>query len=127
MILSLADNLIGLAAGKQDPADFWDLLRKMYNIGDRQRILFFTNKLYEACMKEGEDVSFYLMESSNLWNHLIALEESISNNELINIILNKLLYSYEMIIQGIFYMTNPTFKDVIGKILTKTQRMSLRN
>ena len=78
-------------------------------------------------MKEGKDVSSYIMEASNLWNHLIALDKFVSDKKLINIVLNGLLQSYEMIIQGISYMTNPTFEDVIGKVLTKIQCMSVRN
>ena len=78
-------------------------------------------------MKEGEDVSSYLMEVSNLWNHLTALRESISNKQLTNTVLNGLPCFYKMIIQGISYMTNPTFKDVIGKMLTETQRMNIQS
>jgi hypothetical protein len=36
LILSVSDSLIGNVAGKEDPADSWDLLRRMYNAGDQQ-------------------------------------------------------------------------------------------
>ena len=36
LILFIADNPIGLVAGQQDPADSWDLFRRMYNTGDQQ-------------------------------------------------------------------------------------------
>ena len=49
-------------------------------------------------MKEGHNVSSYLVEASNLRNHLIALEKSVLDKQLINIVLNALLCSYEMII-----------------------------
>ena len=69
-------------------------------------------------MKEGEDISAYLMEGSNLRNHLTALGETILDKQLLNVVLNRLLQSYKMIIQSISYMTNLTFEDVMGKILT---------
>ena len=125
LILSVADNLIGLVVRKQDPIDFWDLLCKIYNEGNQQQILFFTNKLYGTCMKEGEDVSAYLMKTSNIRIHLIALEESILDKQLINIVLNGFLRFYEIIIQSISYMTNPTFEDVMDKILTEAQCMTV--
>jgi hypothetical protein len=34
LILSIANNLLGVVAGKADPADSWDLLRRMYNTGE---------------------------------------------------------------------------------------------
>ena len=49
------------------------------------------------------------------------------DKQLINIVLNELLRSYKMIIQGNSYMTNPTYEDVMGKILTKIQCMTTQN
>ena len=84
LILSVSDSLLGIVAGKQDLADSWDLLRRMYNAGDQPQILFLTNKLYNLSMKDGEEVSTYLMEASNLRNHLTALGETISDNQISN-------------------------------------------
>jgi hypothetical protein len=35
LILSVADSLIGIVAGKKDPADSWDVLHRMYDAGDQ--------------------------------------------------------------------------------------------
>jgi hypothetical protein len=77
-------------------------------------------------MKEGGDISTYLMEASMLQNHLITLGETISDNQLINVVLNRLLRSYDMVIQGVSYLPNPTYEDVMERILTQTQRMAVR-
>jgi hypothetical protein len=69
----------------------------------------------------------YLMEASNLQNHLNALGETVSDKQLISIVLNGLPRSYDMVIQGISYMTNPIFEDVMGKILIENQRMTIRD
>jgi hypothetical protein len=98
LILLVADNLLGIVAGKTDPADSWDLLRRMYNAGDQQQILFLTNKLHNMILKEGGDVTTYLMEASNLRNHLVTLGETISDKQLINIVLNGLPRSYYMVV-----------------------------
>jgi hypothetical protein len=127
LILSVADNLIGIVAGKKDLANSWDVLRKMYDVGDQQQILFLTNKLYNISLKEGGDVTTYLMEASNLRNHLSALGETVSDKQLISIILNGLPRSYDMVIQGISYMTNPIFEDVMGKILMENQQMAIQD
>jgi hypothetical protein len=127
LILSVADSLIGIVAGKKDPAHSWDVLRRMYDAGDQQQILFLTNKLYNISLKEGGDVTTYLMEASNLRNHLSALGETISDKQLISIVLNGLPRSYDMVIQGISYMTNPIFEDVMGTILMEHQQMTIRD
>jgi hypothetical protein len=36
LILSVSNSLIGIVAGKEDPTDSWDILRRMYNAGDQQ-------------------------------------------------------------------------------------------
>jgi hypothetical protein len=127
LILSVADSLIGIVAGKRDPADSWDVLCRMYDTGDQQQIFFFTNKLHNISLREGGDVTTYLMEASNLRNHLNALGETVSDKQLISIVLNGLPRSYDMVIQGISYMTNPIFEDVMGKILIENQRMTIRD
>ena len=109
--------MIGTLVGKQDSDDSWDLLKRMYNASDQQQILFFTNKLYNLNMKDGEDVSSYLMDARNLCNHLTTLRKMVSDEQLMNVILKGLLVSFKMIIQSISYMTTPTFKDIMGKFL----------
>jgi hypothetical protein len=89
-------------------------------------MLLLTNKLHNMILKEGGDVTTYLMEGSNLRNHLMTLGETISDKQLINIVLNGLPRSYDMVVQGISYFQNPTYEDVMGKILTKAQRLSAR-
>jgi hypothetical protein len=69
----------------------------------------------------------YLMEASNLQNHLNALGETVSDKQLISIVLNGLPRSYDMVIQGILYMTNLIFEDVMGKILKENQRMAIQD
>ena len=98
LILIVANSLIGIVAGKKDPADSWNVLRKMYDIGNQQQILFLTNKLYNISLREGGDVTTYLMEASNLRNHLSALGETILDKQLISIVLNGLPRSYDMVI-----------------------------
>lgn len=126
LILSVANSLIGIVVGKKDPANSWDILCKMYDIGDQQ-ILFLTYKLHNISLREGGDVTTYLMEASNLRNHFSALGETISDKQLISIVLNGLPRSYDIVIQGISYMTNPIFEDVMGKILMENQRMAIRD
>jgi hypothetical protein len=123
----VSNSLIGIVAGKEDPTDSWDVLRRIYNAGDQQQILFLTNKIHNISLKEGGDVTTYLMEASNLRNHLSALEENIADWQLINIVLNGLPRSFDMVVQGISYMTNPTFEDVMEEILMENQRMAIRD
>jgi hypothetical protein len=127
MILSVCDSLTAIVAGKQDPADSWDILKRMYDSGDQQHMLFLTNKLHSISLKEGGDVTTYLIETSNLRNHLRTLGEEVSNKQLITIVLNGLPRSYDMIVQGTSYILNPTFEDVMEKILTETQCMEAWN
>ena len=88
LTLSVADSLIALVVGKTDPADVWDALRRLYDIRDQQHILLLTNQLYNMRMKEGFDVFTYLMEVNNLQDHLTPLRQTITDEQLTNIILN---------------------------------------
>ena len=57
------------------------------------------------------------------WEPTESIWETTSNKTLINIVLNGLPRSYEMVIQGVTYMINPTLKDVMEKLLMETHRM----
>ena len=68
-------------------------------------------------MREGEDINTYLTDAMNLHNQLKCYGEAIEDKTLINLVLNGLPQSYKMIIQGITYLTNPTFDIVMGNSL----------
>jgi hypothetical protein len=60
-------------------------------------------------------VTTYLMEANNLRNHLSALEESISDQQLVNIVLNSLPRSFDMVVQGIFLHDQSNLRRRYGK------------
>ena len=86
-----------------------------------------TNRLYGMTMREGEDINIYLTNTVDLRNQLKCYGEVIEDKTSINLVLNGLPQSYEMIIQGITYLTNPTFDIVMEKLLTETHRKNLRD
>jgi hypothetical protein len=45
---------------------------------------------------------------------------------MISIILNGLPRSYKMVIQGASLISNPSFEDIMGKILTESHRLAMR-
>jgi hypothetical protein len=120
LILFVLESLFGIVVGKEDPFDSWDILQWMYNVGNQQQILYLTNKMHSIPLKERGGVTVYLMEVSNLQNHLTAVGEVVSDRQLVNIVLNGLPHSFDMIIQGISYLPNSTFEDVMEKILMET-------
>lgn len=54
-----------------------------------------TNKLNRMSMKEGGDISTYLIEAVDIKNQLNAFSETIANKMLINIILKMMRQSYK--------------------------------
>jgi hypothetical protein len=126
MILSVSNKVIPLLAKKLDPAYSRNLLRLMFNASDQQQCLILTNKLFCISMKERSDVATYLNKASDLRDRLKSLRDDIPDKTLNNIVLNGLPRSYEMTIQGITYITNPSFEEVMGKILTKSHRLAAR-
>lgn len=54
-----------------------------------------TNKLNRMSMKEGGDISTYLIEAVDIKNQLNAFSETIANKMLINIILKMMWQSYK--------------------------------
>ena len=94
----MVDSLIALVAGKPDPADAWDALWRLYDTGNQQHILLLTNQLYSMRMKEGSDVLTYLMEASNLRDHLATqLGQTITDQQLTNIILNRGSHTFSIL------------------------------
>lgn len=77
-------------------------------------------------MKERRDISTYLKEVMDMKNKLKAFGEIIANKIFINIIVKGMLQSYKMMIQGITYINQSTFEDVIDKFLTKIHQMTIR-
>jgi hypothetical protein len=127
LTMSVGDNLLGAINQHEDPADTWGMLKSMFSAGDQQQIQMLTNRLYGMTMREGEDINTYLTDAMDLRNQLKCYGEAIEDKTLINLVLNGLPHSYEMIIQGITYLTNPTFDIVMGKLLTETHRKNLRD
>ena len=78
-------------------------------------------------MREGEDINTYLTDAMDLRNQLKCYGEAIRDKTLINLVLNGLPKSYERIIQGIIYLTNPTFNIVMEKLFTEMHRKILRD
>lgn len=60
--------------------------------------MLLTNNLNKITMKERGDISTYFMEVMDIKNHLNAFGKTIIDKTLINIVLNGLLQSYEMVI-----------------------------
>jgi hypothetical protein len=98
LILFVSDSFVGLVAGKSDPANSWDVLKRMYNSRDQQQILLLTNKLFGISMKEGNDVSAYLMEANDIKDRLQSLGKETPDKTMISIVLNGLPRSNKMVI-----------------------------
>lgn len=77
-------------------------------------------------MKEENDINTYLIEAMDMKNYVKAFDEEIANKTLINTLVNRLLWSYKMVIQGITYMIQPTFEDIKYKLLIKTHCMAIK-
>ena len=77
-------------------------------------------------MKEGNDVSAYLTEANDIKDRLQSLGKETPNKTMISIILNGLPKSNKMVIQGASLIFNPSFEDIIDKILTKNHRLAMR-
>ena len=84
-------------------------------------------KIYTMSLKERRDVLTYPMEASNLHEYLTTLGEMISDKEFINIVLNGLPKSFKMIIEGITYLSYPTFDNIMSKILVENERITIQN
>lgn len=66
------------------------------------------------------------MEAIDRKNKQKAFKKIIVNKTLIDIILNGLQQNYKMVIQGITYMNQPSFEDVMNQFLTKIHQMAIK-
>lgn len=60
-------------------------------------------------------------------NQQKAFDKVIVDKTLINIVINGVLQSYEIKIQGIIYIDQAIFEDVVDKLLIETYRMARRD
>ena len=60
-------------------------------------------------LHEGEDINAYLIEAMDLRNQLKGFGETVADKTLINLVVNGLPSNYEVIIQGMNYLVNPSF------------------
>ena len=126
LTMSISDNLLRTIDQHDDPADAWSMLLAMSSAGDQQQIQMISNKLHAISMRKGEDINNYLTTAMDLRNELRGYGEEMTDKTLINLVLNGLPSSYDVVMQGITYLDNPKFEVVMGKLIAESHRKALR-
>lgn len=84
------------------------------------------NEVDTLKMKERDSMEDCTKTTCDLWSKLVAFNKKILESVYINLPINGLLQSFEMIIQGITNQSIfPSYKVVVGKLLTENHGMQL--
>ncbi len=101
-----------------DPKVCWTLIQQMYELKNMTRNFFLQSKLYQLRMDDDVgSLNSYLQEFKELCSQLAGVGVKIENEELVQILVNGFLESYESFVQGLSTLTAlPTFEQIVSKL-----------
>ena len=101
LCLSVRDEIIPHISEISDPAVVWATVKSLYETSGNARKLLLKSRLYNLKLEEGGSVSEFLKEVKDISNQLIAIGETVSNDEIVEHVLNALPKSYEHFVSSI--------------------------
>jgi hypothetical protein len=101
----------------------WTTLKALYETCNTNCILFLKTKLLGIKMDGNESVSSFLGRIKEVKDKLVNIRETVSNADLVTIILNGMLEDYHMFITGLTAREKPpTFEELTGIFLQEEER-----
>jgi hypothetical protein len=118
LIMFVMDYVILYLLDVDDPKVCWTLIQQMYELKNMTRNFFLQSKLYQLRMDDDVgSLNSYLQEFKELCSQLAGVGVKIENEELVQILVNGFLESYESFVQGLSTLTAlPTFEQIVSKL-----------
>ena len=101
LCLSVRDEIIPHISEISNLAVVWATVKSLYETSGNARKLLLKSKLYNLKLEEGGSVAEFLKEVKDISNQLIAIGETVSNDEIVEHVLNALPESYEHFVSSI--------------------------
>jgi hypothetical protein len=119
LIMFVKDQVIPYQLDVDDPKVCWTLFQQMYEPKNMIRNFFLRSKLYKLRMDDDVgSLNSYLQEFKEVCSQLAGVGVKIENEELVQILLNGFLESYESFVPGLCKLTALfTFEQIVGKLL----------
>jgi hypothetical protein len=93
------DHLIPHLAEKMTAKEMWDALKNLFEAKNENRKMALKAKLHDTKMGKEESVSSYLTRVAQVKDELSAVEEVITNSELVRIALNGFTKEWEVFVK----------------------------
>jgi hypothetical protein len=121
--MSIKDSIIPHIRDATTYVATWTALKALYETSNTNRILFLKTKSLGIKMDGNESVSSFLGRIKEVKDKLVNIGETISNIDLVTIILNGMLEDYHMFITGLAAREKPpTFEELTGILLQEEER-----
>jgi transposase InsO family protein len=128
LTMGVKDDLIDTVAEHADPSVAWTALKKVYQAGSQSQILTLTSQLQSLKLAEGASAEEYITRAREIKNRLKSMGDTVTDNALVQILLNGLPRSYESTIQTITHQRDAlSFDEVVTSILVESVRHVQRN
>ena len=101
LCLSVRDEIVPHVSEFEDQAVVWTTLRSLYETSGNARRLLLKSNLYNLKLEEGGSVAEFLKEVNDVSNQLVAIGEAVSNDKVVEHVLNALPESYEYFVSTI--------------------------
>ena len=101
LCLSVRDEIIPHISEISDPAVVWATVKSLYQTSGNTRKLLLKSRLYNLKLEEGGSIAEFLKEVKDISNQLIAIGKTVSNDEIVEHVLNALPESYEHFVSSI--------------------------
>lgn len=95
------DNVVPLVRETKTSREAWVSWKKLFENVDDARKIYLRTWMYTTKMSEGQPITSYLADIKYLKEPLIAVDESITEKEMITVTIKGLLLSYQMFITGL--------------------------
>ena len=125
LCLSVRDEIIPHISEISDPAVVWATVKSLYETSGNARKLLLKSRLYNLKLEKGGSVAEFLKEVKDISNQLIAIGETVLNDEIVEHVLNA--ESYEHFVSSIGLRDRlPDVTTLTGLLLHDEVRRELR-
>jgi hypothetical protein len=110
---SIKDHLIPYISHIDSSKKMYDALTNLFLVNNIGQVISLKNELHDMKMNDDDNIESYLVRISQLRDQLQAIEEIISEKELVNIILNGLPKTWDAFVASVNTRKEyPTFKEL---------------
>jgi hypothetical protein len=124
---SVKDHLIPYISHLDSSKKMYDALTNLFSVKNIGQVMSLKNELRDMKMNDDDNITSYLVRISQLRDQLQAIEEIISEKELVNIVLNGLPKAWDAFAANMNIRKEyPTFEELWTRCAQEESRISAK-